>query len=119
MTDPTNTITTVTQAQVLARAMLQLAPEPAAGVWQALSEPILTVLLYRSSPAADGAGLIGVEAALDALAEGGDDTASGVGITDPTQRECVSRLSRMHPTQRDSVIATMRKAVRPWLAAWA
>ncbi len=118
MTDPTNVITTVGQAQVIARAMLQLAPTPADSVWQSLSEPILTDLLYRASPAFDGAGLVGVEAALDALAESSGGTASGVGITDRTQRQCFSRLARMHPAQRESVIATMREAVRPWLVAW-
>lgn len=119
MTDPTNTISTVTQAQVLARAMLQLAPEPADSVWQALSEPILAILLYRSSRAIEGGGLVGVEAALAALAEGGDGAGSGIGITDPGQRQCFSRLGQMHPTQRDTVIATMRAAVHPWLVAWA
>jgi hypothetical protein len=119
MTDPTNVITTAGQAQVIARAMLQLAPNPADSVWQSLSEPILTVLLHRASPALEGAGLTGVEAALDALAEDNEGAASAIGISDRIQRQCLSRLDRMHPAQRESVIATIREAVRPWLVSWA
>ncbi len=118
MTDPTNVITTVGQAQVIAKAMLQLAPEPADSVWQSLSEPILTTLLYRASSALEGAGLLGVEAAIDALAEDNGDTGSAVAVSDHVQRQCFSRLRRMQPAQRETVIATMREAVRPWLMAW-
>ena len=119
MTDPTNIITTLGQAQVMARAMLQLTPDRAAGIWQTLSEPMLAILLYRSSPVIEGAGLVGVEAALDALAEDDGGSASAIGISGHSQRQCFSRLGGMHPLQRDSVIATMREAVRPWLVAWA
>lgn len=87
-------------------------------VLQVHSEPILTILPYRASPAHQGAGLVGVEAALDALSADTGGTASGIGITDGAQRQCFSRRYAMHPAQRASVIATMREAVRPWLVAW-
>ena len=58
MTDPTNTITTSEQAQVLAHAMLRLAPDPSEGVWQTISEPMLTVLLHTASPAGRGGELL-------------------------------------------------------------
>lgn len=118
MTDPTNTVTTVEQARVLARAMLRLAPDPAPEPWQSLSEPILTVLLYRSSPAVDGDGLAGVVTAVNVLAGDHGDAATGLGISDLAQSQCFSFLDRLKGLQRESVITTIRDAVSPWMAAW-
>jgi hypothetical protein len=118
MTDPTNTITTGQQAQVLARAMLRLAPHPAAELCQLFSEPILTVLLHAASPARDGGGLVAVETALDTLAEqDGPATARVLGV-DRAEGQRLSYLDKLTGRQRESVIATIRAAVSPWMAAW-
>ena len=116
MTDPTNTITTNQQAQVLAHAMLRLAPDPSEEVWQTISEPMLTVLLHTASPAGRGGGLRWVDAAVNALATDNGDAAAAVGISDAAARSCLSRLDRLRGDQRESVIETLRQAVTPWTA---
>jgi hypothetical protein len=117
MTDPTNTITTNEQAQVLAHAMLRLAPDPSDEVWQTISEPMLTVLLHTASPAGRGGGLPWVDAAVNALATDSGDAAGAVGISDAAARSCLSRLNEFSGRQRDSIIVTLRQAVTPWTAA--
>lgn len=118
MTDPTNTITTTEQAQVLAHAMLRLAPDPSDEVWQTISEPMLTVLLHTASPAGRGGGLPWVDAAVNALATtDSGDAAGAVGISDAAARSCLSGLDRLAGPQRKSVIVTLRQAVTPWTAA--
>jgi len=118
MTDPTNTITTNAQAQVLAHAMLRLAPHPSDEVWQTISEPMLTVLLHTASPAGRGGGLRWVDAAVNALATTHrGDAAGAVGISDAAARRCLSRLDGLTGPQRESVIAALRHAVTPWTAA--
>jgi hypothetical protein len=117
MTDPTNTITTNEQAQVLAHAMLRLAPDPSDEVWQTISEPMLTVLLHTASPAGRGGGLPWVDAAVNALATASGDAAGAVGISDAAARSCLSRLNEFSGRQRDSIIVTLRQAVTPWAAA--
>jgi hypothetical protein len=118
MTDPTNTIATAEQAQVLAHAMLRLAPDPSEGLWQTISEPMLTVLLHTASPAGRGGGLPWVDTAVNALATtDSGDAAGAVGISDAAARSCLSRLNEFSGRQRDSIIVTLRQAVTPWAAA--
>lgn len=56
MTDPTNVIATFDRAQVLARAMLRLAPEAASDIWQTVAEPVLATLLFAGAPGQNGGG---------------------------------------------------------------
>ena len=117
MTDPTNTITTADQAQVLAHAMLRPAPDPSELFWQTISEPMLTVLLHAASPAAPGEDCRGFDAAVTALATTDTgDAAGAVGISDTAARSCLSRLDRLCGDKRESVIVTLRPAVTPWIA---
>ena len=101
---------------MLAHAMLRLAQDPSEEVWQTISEPMLTVLLHTASPGGRGGGLRWVDAAVTALATDNGDAAGAVGISDTAARSCLSRLDRLCGDQRESVIATLRQAVTPWIA---
>lgn len=115
MTDPTNVIDTFDRAQVLARAMLRLAPDPALDIWQNVSEPVLATLLFAASPTQIGGGIAWVNAALAALAAGGAFT-PGPGT--PTMYAAHSLwVLRLDGRQRGWVIKTLRAAIEPWADA--
>jgi hypothetical protein len=119
MNDPTDIVTTLGQARMLARALLRCAPEPVEEFWHDICEPILMVLLYQASPTQTGAGLAGVEESLTALAGDHGDAAHRVGVRHPTDRQWFSRIDSMSPEARHVVVTAMREAVCPWLVAWA
>jgi hypothetical protein len=117
MTDPTNTITTGQQAQVLARAMLRLAPDPADEVWQTISEPMLTELLHTASPAVGGGGLRWVDdAAVNALAASTGNAAGAVGISAGAAGAALAILDDLDSAERTSIVTTIKAAVTPWIA---
>ena len=116
MTDPTNTITTSQQAQVLARAMLRLAPDPADEVWQTISEPMLTELLHTASPTVGGGGLRWVDAAVNALAAGTGNAARAVGISAGGAGAALAVLDDLDSAERTSIVTTIKAAVTPWIA---
>lgn len=116
MTDPTNVIDSPQRADMLAHAMLRLAPDPSPEHWQSTSQPMLGVLLYAASPGQAGGGINWVNNTVAALAIDDGDAAGTVGISDPSARCVLSRFDGLAAPQRASIIATMRDAVAPWLA---
>lgn len=115
MTDPTNVIDTYDGAQVLAHAMLRLAPDPASTFWQSVSEPLLGALLYAASPLMDGAGIGWVHDTVVAMAAGSVFTpAPG---TPQVHAARAASIQRMDERQRLSVLKTLRGAIEPWVDA--
>jgi hypothetical protein len=116
MTDPTNVIDSPQRADVLAHAMLRLAPDPSPRCWQWASRPVLGVLLYAASAGQSGGGIGWVASTVAALAVDGGDAASAAGIIDPAARRVLRGLDGLCAPQRASIIETLRGAVAPWLA---
>lgn len=119
MTDPTNFIDSYERAQVLAHAMLHLAPQPAAEFWQSHAKPMLSALLYSASPAQLGGGIQWINdtvAALTLDAAGEFDLLGAIPTSTPGH-QLLANLHNLSNGQRDSIILTLRGAVAPWLAA--
>ncbi|KPN46539.1 hypothetical protein [Mycobacterium intracellulare] len=115
MTDPTNLIDSPDRAEMLAHAMLRLAPDPSPRIWQLASEPTLAVLLYAASPSQAGGGMTWVNSIVAALADTDRDGLAN--ISNPATHRILRHLEGLTQPQRTSVIATLRAAVTPWLAA--
>lgn len=119
MTDPTNFIDSYERAQVLAHAMLRLAPQPAAELWQSRTKPMLSALLYNASPAQSGRGIQWVNdtvAGLTLDGAGDPDLLPAIPTSTPGQ-QLLAQLHALSDRQRDSIIRTLRGAVTPWLVA--
>ena len=100
MTDPTNVIDSPQRADMLAHAMLRLAPDPSPEHWQSTSQPILGVLLYAASPAQTGGGIKWVNNTVAAPTVDEGDAAGTVGISDPSARCVLSRLDGLAAPRR-------------------
>lgn len=113
VTDPTNRIDSRQRADVLAYAMLRLAPDPAPRCWQSTTRPVLGDLLFAASPGQTGGGMAWVHRALAAWAGDGADAADTVGRCGPEARRVLSRLDGQ--PDRAAMLDTLRRAVSPWL----
>lgn len=114
MTDLTNTIDSDGCASVIAHMLLRLTPEPVLEPWPTYAEPVLAALLYAASPLDTGRGIDWVYDTLTASPEQ-NLTAAADAAGARVEARWLQRCDRLEPRQRQSVIATMREAVSPWL----
>lgn len=114
MTDLTNVIDSAGRASVIAHMLVRLAPEPAPGPRPACVEPVLAALLYAASPLDTGQGIDWVYDILTASSEQNLSeavAAAGARVEARWLRHC----DGLEPRHRQSVMVTLRQAVRPWL----
>lgn len=113
MTDPTNVIATFDRAQVLAHAMLRLAPEAASDIWQIEAEPVLATLLFAGAPGQNGGGVRWVRDTVLAI-EAGDVFNPPAG-TPELYAARVLTVQTLAERQKQSVVKTIKDAVTPWV----
>lgn len=113
MTDPTNVVETYVRAQVLAHAMLRLAPDAASDLWQTAAEPILATLLYTAAPGQNGGGINWVMSTVLEM-EAGDTFTPPPGTPDAYAAR-VLRVQDFEERQKRSVVKALKDAVAPWV----